>query len=68
VVPGDCLFVGDGNSRELDGARALGMTAVRIERAFSLGPYRKDESRTFDASIADLSGLPAMFAPDLSAA
>src|SRR5262245_56058643 len=39
VAPSECLFVGDGNARELDGARALGMTAVRIERDFSLGPY-----------------------------
>jgi len=68
IAPGGCLFVGDGNSRELDGARALGMTAVRIERVFSLGPYRKEESRTFDASIADLRRLPAMFAGDLPAA
>jgi putative hydrolase of the HAD superfamily len=65
VRPGDCLFVGDGNARELDGARALGMTAVRIERVFSLGPYRKEESRAFDASIADLRDLPALFASDL---
>jgi putative hydrolase of the HAD superfamily len=54
VPPGRCLFVGDGNARELDGARALGMRAVRIERVFSLGPYRREQSRTFDASIDDL--------------
>jgi len=68
VSPHACLFVGDGNSRELEGARALGMTAVRIERVFSLGPYRKEQSRVFDASIADLRRLPALFAPDLPAA
>lgn len=61
----ECLFVGDGNALELDGAHALGMTAVRIERVFSLGPYRKEESRTFDASIPDLRRLPALFRAEL---
>ncbi len=31
VQPERCLYVGDGDSRELTGARAVGMTAVRIE-------------------------------------
>jgi len=30
VQPSDCLYVGDGGSHELPGARATGMTAVRI--------------------------------------
>jgi putative hydrolase of the HAD superfamily len=30
VRPGDCLYVGDGGSRELTGANAVGMTAVRL--------------------------------------
>jgi putative hydrolase of the HAD superfamily len=54
VRPQGCVFVGDGNARELDGAQALGMRAVRIERTFSLGPYRREQSTRFDASIADL--------------
>ena len=61
--PADCLFIGDGNARELDGARALGMRAVRIERRFSLPAYRKEESRDFDLSIDDLRRLPALLAP-----
>jgi putative hydrolase of the HAD superfamily len=61
--PGDCLFVGDGNAGELDGARALGMRAVRIERRFSLPAYRKVESRAFDVSIDDLRLLPDLLAP-----
>jgi putative hydrolase of the HAD superfamily len=61
--PGDCLFIGDGNARELDGARALGMRAVRIERRFSLPAYRREESRSFDASIDDLRRLPGLLAP-----
>jgi putative hydrolase of the HAD superfamily len=31
VAPAECLFVGDGGSRELTGAAALGMTALRLE-------------------------------------
>ena len=30
VTPEQCLYVGDGNSRELSGAQAVGMTAVLI--------------------------------------
>ena len=30
VAPQDCLYVGDGGSRELTGAAAVGMTAVRL--------------------------------------
>ena len=30
VRPVDCLFVGDGDDREIEGARAVGMTCVRI--------------------------------------
>jgi len=30
VQPGDCIFVGDGGNEELDGAEAVGMTAVMI--------------------------------------
>jgi putative hydrolase of the HAD superfamily len=31
VAPQECLFVGDGGSRELSGAAALGMQALRLE-------------------------------------
>ena len=30
VAPEDCLYVGDGGSRELTGAAAVGMTPVRL--------------------------------------
>lgn len=30
VPPTDCVYIGDGDSRELTGARSLGMTAVRL--------------------------------------
>ena len=63
VAPDACVFVGDGNASELDGARAVGMRAVRIERPFSLAAYRKAESRTFDASIGDLRRLADLLPP-----
>ncbi|HKQ98651.1 MAG TPA: HAD family hydrolase, partial [Candidatus Polarisedimenticolia bacterium] len=63
VPPDTCVFVGDGNAAELDGARAVGMRAVRIERPFSLSAYRKAESRTFDASIGDLRRLADLLPP-----
>jgi putative hydrolase of the HAD superfamily len=31
VEPSECLYVGDGGSRELTGAEAVGMTAVRLD-------------------------------------
>jgi putative hydrolase of the HAD superfamily len=30
IDPDECLYVGDGGSRELSGARAVGMTAIRL--------------------------------------
>ena len=30
VSPEDCLYIGDGGSQELTGARAVGMTAIRL--------------------------------------
>lgn len=60
VPPEACVFVGDGNARELDGAQALGMFAVRVERPVSASVYRKEPSVSFDASIADLGRLPAL--------
>lgn len=30
LAPGECMYVGDGGSRELSGARAVGMYAVRL--------------------------------------
>lgn len=63
VRPEDCLFVGDGNGFELDGARALGMEAVRIERPFRPGPFRRGESLTFDASVDDLTRVLALVRP-----
>jgi putative hydrolase of the HAD superfamily len=45
VAPEDCLYVGDGGGRELSGARALGMTAVRLG-APDLGGHLQFDSDT----------------------
>jgi putative hydrolase of the HAD superfamily len=55
-----CLFVGDGNCQELEGAMALGMIAVRIERPHVLEPYRKNPSLRWDYSVRDLRDLPRL--------
>ncbi|HMC83438.1 MAG TPA: HAD family hydrolase [Candidatus Polarisedimenticolia bacterium] len=52
-----CLFVGDGNGRELDGALGVGMRAVRIERPSVMAPYRQDPSQKWDFSLSDLRQL-----------
>jgi putative hydrolase of the HAD superfamily len=62
VSPGDCLFVGDGNARELEGALDLGMTAVRIERPLAMEPFRRDPSRRWSCSLADLRDLVEVLA------
>jgi putative hydrolase of the HAD superfamily len=58
VAASRCLFVGDGNCRELEGAMALGMAAVRIERPAVMEPYRREASHSWDHSITDLRHLP----------
>jgi putative hydrolase of the HAD superfamily len=57
VTAGRCLFVGDGNGRELEGAMALGMTAVRIERPEVMEAFRKSPSRSWHHSVRDLRGI-----------
>jgi HAD superfamily hydrolase (TIGR01549 family) len=39
VAPSRCLYVGDGGSDELNGARALGMTTVRIDQEGAYARY-----------------------------
>jgi putative hydrolase of the HAD superfamily len=63
VPPGECVFVGDGNGFELDGARALGIESVRIVRPIRPGPFRKGESLTFDASVDDLTRVLTLVRP-----
>jgi putative hydrolase of the HAD superfamily len=78
VAPEECLFVGDGGSRELTGARALGMRAVRLLRPGEEEADRYDHDVAFTGeAIATLSELlvflglgdaPALAAPAEDAA
>lgn len=43
VSPSDCIFVGDGGSQELTGARALGMEAVMLVDPSEAGVYRDNQ-------------------------
>ena len=61
VAPEECLFVGDGGSRELTGAQALGMRAVRLLRAGEEEADRYDHDAAFTgeaiATLSDVLGL-----------
>jgi len=54
-APQQCVFVGDGMDRELHGARAVGMTTVRIDRAVRGSDAPRDDC--FDHRVSDLKGL-----------
>jgi len=55
VAPQECVFVGDGMSKELSGARALGMTAVRLDRAIRELDDPRDDG--FDRRVENLREL-----------
>lgn len=57
LSPLECVFVGDGNDFELDGAKSIGMHTIRITRP--LGPYASssNQSTAFDFQVASLSEL-----------
>ena len=55
VNPSECVFVGDGMNRELSGARAVGMTAVRIERSDRDEEEERDD--VYDARVSTLAEL-----------
>ncbi|NLX42559.1 MAG: HAD family hydrolase [Chloroflexi bacterium] len=59
VSPGECLFVGDGGSRELWGAKQLGMTTVHMTGILArFWPERVAECGAYaDYSISDLRAL-----------
>jgi putative hydrolase of the HAD superfamily len=67
VAPETCLFVGDGGSRELSGAEAVGMTAVCIRAASEDGydPHRIDPETWHGRTIAALAEVLAMLEPQL---
>jgi len=55
VPPAECIFIGDGMSRELSGAKAVGMTAVRIDRDHRSDDDPRDE--VFDFRVTNLQEL-----------
>jgi len=66
VSPDDCVYVGDGGSHELSGARALGMDAVLVADPREEGRERPDEELDWDgdtvSSLAEILarlGIPA---------
>jgi len=53
-----CLYVGDGSDRELEGAKAVGMFAVRLTAHQRERPaYRMSDSLDWDASVESLDEL-----------
>jgi putative hydrolase of the HAD superfamily len=48
VAPTDCVFVGDGNHRELSGAAAVGMTSVLIIDPAEEGEMLRMDAETWD--------------------
>lgn len=57
VSPGDCVYVGDGNSQELEGARALGMITVWIDNRVP-GHFAEADHRV--QSPTELIDLPPL--------
>ena len=59
VVPEECVFVGDGGSEELEGARDLGMATIMIAGLIrGMWPGRIEERRKHaDLMIENLSEL-----------
>ena len=63
VQPSECLFVGDGGSRELSGAAEAGMSAVLLaapEEQDNLDTHRIDEENWKGPRISDLKELLAI--------
>jgi len=62
VAPGECLYVGDGSSRELTGAAAVGMDAVqiRVPGEDQVGAYRTDIDNWNGPAVASLTDVLAL--------
>ena len=58
VAPDECVYVGDGGSRELSGAAAVGMTAVRLSAPDLVDHLVFDQDTTFTGpSVPSLTAL-----------
>ena len=62
LTPQECVFVGDGGGRELSGAAALGMHAIRLRRPDDDPASRHDDDAGFSgdevASLGELLRVP----------
>lgn len=61
VKPDECVFVGDGGSSELQGARALNIVAVLIDQEW--GVSRRSEHHDHDYCIRNLGELLGLLPP-----
>jgi len=69
VSPARCLYIGDGGSQELSGARAVGMTAVRLAAPDLVGHLRFNGEQGWDGRTAhSLSEAVRWAVPQLVAA
>jgi len=60
VSPADCIFIGDGGSQELTGAKALGMEAIMLVDPGEVGVHRDNPDIDWQgATIGSLSELVA---------
>jgi putative hydrolase of the HAD superfamily len=56
IPPAECIFVGDGNDMELDGAQDAGMTAVRVGQGREASLSSRQSTR-YDFTISSLFEL-----------
>jgi len=59
--PQQCIFVGDGNDQELDGANKLGMYTIKINRSQPLYASIKNTSLYWDLEVNNLEELLSLF-------
>jgi len=63
TAPRDCLYIGDGHERELEGASGVGMTTVRVDYDLPGGfVWGRDERA--DHYVVDLREILAILGPD----
>jgi putative hydrolase of the HAD superfamily len=61
VAPRECLYVGDGGSRELSGAAAVGMRAVRLDAPDLAWHLRFDQDTEWSGgAVRSLADVPAL--------
>jgi putative hydrolase of the HAD superfamily len=55
--PGETIFIGDGDSNELEGAKKAGLSPIKIERGEIAGDYRLTEEPDWKPMIGDLNDV-----------